>query len=254
MDIPRVGDWHAAGIPFGPVVCLGACGWDDGRLAWVEGEQEPRLALAARGRAAPPGGSSWPQRARRYRRRTDSPDRTRAAAQARHGSWSSTRAGWPAAARRPDLPGPADPGHHSPQPAWPDQPGAAPGASPAPAETIATSQVTEPPRRCDRYTGLERRKSFYRLLRNDRILKALSAVAGCWAARRQRRSREQVTPGRRGTNVRLALTKDGQSRVLRRPKRACSAALAGLVSPLPKLIVRVRFPSPAPVRNPRSGV
>jgi hypothetical protein len=44
----------------------------------------------------------------------------------------------------------------------------------------------------------------------------------------------------------------GHSRLLTVSEVGCSAALSATICPIPKLIVRVRFPSPAPRQNARS--
>jgi len=54
---------------------------------------------------------------------------------------------------------------------------------------------------------------------------------------------------RRAINVQLARVACGQSRILRVSPLGWSAASAGMICPIPKLIVRVRFPSPAPARK-----
>ena len=57
---------------------------------------------------------------------------------------------------------------------------------------------------------------------------------------------------RRAISVQLATVKRGQSRVLRVSEVGCSAALSAAICPIPKLLVRVRVPSPAPTEKPRS--
>ena len=51
---------------------------------------------------------------------------------------------------------------------------------------------------------------------------------------------------RRAINVQLARVTSGQPRLLQVPRVAWSAVLPAVICPIPKLIVRVRFPSPAP--------
>ena len=55
----------------------------------------------------------------------------------------------------------------------------------------------------------------------------------------------------RAISVQLTPVNQGQSRVLAVHGPGWSAALAARVGRIPKLIVRVRFSSPAPVRKPR---
>jgi hypothetical protein len=84
---------------------------------------------------------------------------------------------------------------------------------------------------------------------------------GLAATRRRRRSRVRSSPGpprpprsaqdHRAISVPLARVMRGQPRSLGTTKGTRSAALAAATAPLPKLIVRVRFSSPAPGK-PRS--
>jgi hypothetical protein len=56
---------------------------------------------------------------------------------------------------------------------------------------------------------------------------------------------------RRAINVQLARVTSGQSRALSVYKVGWSTASSTAICPIPKLIVRVRFPSPAPTPNPQ---
>jgi hypothetical protein len=57
----------------------------------------------------------------------------------------------------------------------------------------------------------------------------------------------------RAINVQLARVTRGQPRLLQSTRTGRSAARSGVAALLPKLMVRVRFPSPAPRQNPSSG-
>jgi len=67
---------------------------------------------------------------------------------------------------------------------------------------------------------------------------------------RQWRSRGLLAIGR-PIAVQLAWVISGQPRLLRISKLGCSAASSAVICPIPKLIVRVRFSSPAPPRRRR---
>lgn len=51
LDVPRVGEWHAIGIPLGPVLHLGARNQGDCCPTLIEGEQNPWSARTVRIRA-----------------------------------------------------------------------------------------------------------------------------------------------------------------------------------------------------------
>ena len=61
----------------------------------------------------------------------------------------------------------------------------------------------------------------------------------------------QVRGDRRAISVQLARVMSGHSRLLRATRVGCSAASSAMICPIPKLIVRVRFPSPAPKVKPQ---
>jgi hypothetical protein len=69
------------------------------------------------------------------------------------------------------------------------------------------------------------------------------------------RSAGTARPGHdhRAISVQLATASKGQSRILTVPGHGWSPPLAAQIGPIPKLIVRVRFSSPAPLRNAMSG-
>ncbi len=64
-------------------------------------------------------------------------------------------------------------------------------------------------------------------------------------------ARARAAPGQdhRPINVQLATVTRGQSRTLAVPGHSWSAALAARIGGIPKLIVRVRFSSPAPISS-----